>query len=428
MRTFLASLVAVVTLGAFATPAAVAADSSGSTIHIGALLSLTGGGSSLGNTSKAALQDAVKQWNAQPSAKRDGKKLVLDVYDTNQEPDKALTGLETLAKKGAHVVIGPQSSSEVAAIKDKAAELGVLVVSQGSTASSLAIPDDNVFRFVPTDQVEGKAITDLMVKDGATRIVPMWRNDAGNQGLANTVRSIAPTEGATVSDGQMYATDTTEFTDAIAAVTTQVNDAIAQVGADHVAVYLAGFEEVADVLATAKATPALATVRWYGGDGSAQATPLLQNKDSAAFAQSVKGYLSPLVALPADRTAKDAALLKRITKQAKSPADAFTLAAYDALNVSAKALLAAGPDADNATLQSAFTTAANGYQGVTGTIELDAAGDRTTAPYAFWSICASGKSGTANGAPQWVRTGLWEPAADPNAAATLTADGCPLTK
>jgi branched-chain amino acid transport system substrate-binding protein len=303
----------------------------------------------------------------------------------------------------------------------------VLVVSQGSTASSLAIPDDNVFRFVPTDHVEGKAITDLMVKDGTTQIVPMWRNDAGNQGLSDTVRSTAPTQGATVSAGYRYEPDTTDFTTALGAVTTQVNDAIATVGVDHVAVYLAGFEETAKVLAAAKAIPDLAGVRWHGGDGSAQATALIDNKDGAAFAASTNGYPSPLVALPADRATKDAALIKLISTKAKAPADAFTLAAYDALNVAAKALVAAGKNPDNAALQSAFTTAADGYQGVTGTIELDAAGDRTTAPYAFWSICASGSSGTSNGPPKWVRTGLWEPAADPSAAATLTSDGCPLT-
>ena len=332
-----------------------------------------------------------------------------------------------MAKKGAHLVIGPQSSSEVLAIKDLSASLGVLVVSQGSTASSLAIPNDNVFRFVPTDHVEGKAITDLMVKNGATEIVPMWRNDAGNQGLSDTVRSTAPSSGVNVTPGYRYEPDTTDFTTGLAAITTQVNDAIATVGVDHVAVYLAGFEETAKVLAAAKAIPDLAGVAWYGGDGSAQATALIDNKRGAAFAVSAHGYPSPLVALPADRATKDAALIKLISKKAKAPADAFTLAAYDALNVSAQALVAAGPSADNAALQSAFTTAADGYEGVTGTIELDAAGDRATAPYAFWSICASGSSGTSSGPPKWVRTGLWEPAAKPATRAALTSDGCPLT-
>jgi branched-chain amino acid transport system substrate-binding protein len=427
VRTLLAAIIAASTLSAVAAPAALAADSSTATVHVGALLSITGGGSTLGNTSKVALRVAVAKWNAQPAAKRGNAELVLDVYNTNLEPDRAVTGIKALAKKGAHVVIGPQSSSEVAAIKDLAASLGVLVVSQGSTASSLAIPNDNVFRFVPTDHVEGKAITDLMVKDGATELVPMWRNDAGNQGLSDTVRSTAPASGANVTAGYRYEPDTTDFTTGLAAITTQVNDAVATVGVDHVAVYLAGFEETADVLAAAKAIPDLAGVRWYGGDGSAQATALIRNKNGAAFAVSAHGYPSPLVALPADRATKDAALIASISKKAKAPADAFTLAAYDALNVAAKALVAVGKGPDNAALQSAFTTAADGYDGVTGTIELDAAGDRTTAPYAFWSICATGASGTSNGPPKWLRTGLWEPAADLTVPATLTSDGCPVT-
>jgi ABC-type branched-subunit amino acid transport system substrate-binding protein len=255
----------------------------------------------------------------------------------------------------------------------------------------------------------------------------MWRNDAGNQGLSDTVRSTGASQGAAVSAGFMYGTDTTDFTDALGAITTQVNDAVATAGVDHVAVYLAGFEETADVLAAAKAIPDLANIRWYGGDGSAQATALTENKDAAAFAVTAFGYPSPLVALPADRETKDAALIKLISKKAKAPADAFTLAAYDALNVSALTLATTGTKADSDALREVFTTAADGYEGVTGTIELDAAGDRTTAPYAFWSICASGSSGTANGPAKWVRTGLWEPAADPTATATLTSDGCPVT-
>src|SRR5206468_974346 len=83
------------------------------------------------------------------------------------------------------------------------------------------------------------------------------------------------------------------------------------------------------------------------------------------------GYPSPLVALPADRATKDAPLIKFISKKAKAPADAFTLAAYDALNVAATTLATTGPKADGASLREVFTHAADGYEGVTGTIELD---------------------------------------------------------
>jgi branched-chain amino acid transport system substrate-binding protein len=418
MRKSLAVLAIIVAVVAASAPAHAA--SKNKTVHIGALLSLTGGGATLGTSSKAALQIAVQRWNALPASTRKNTKLVLDVYDTAHDPGKALIGLQQLADKGAHVVIGPQSSAEVNAIKDRAAALGVLVVSQGSTASSLAIPNDNVFRFVPTDRVEGKAITDLMVHDGAKTIVPMWRSDAGNQGLADTVRATAPGQGAMVAPGVPYGTDTKTFTSALDTLTPQVDAAVATNGADHVAVYLAGFEEVADILAAAKSRPSLAKVRWYGGDGSAEASALVDSADSAAFAVQVHGYPSPLVALPATRAAKDKTLIALISKRAKAPADAFTLAAYDAFNVAAKTLATVGTNGTVASLGAAFMKAADGYNGVTGKIELDSAGDRTTAPYEFWSICASSPTSSAS----WARTGLWQPAANPAAAAKITVKGC----
>ena len=72
----------------------------------------------------------------------------------------------------------------------------------------------------------------------------------------------------------------------------------------------------------------------------------------------------------------------------------------------ATTLATTGPKADGAALREGFTHADDGYEGVTGTTELDAASDRTTAPDAFSSICASGASGTSNGSPKWVRTGV----------------------
>jgi branched-chain amino acid transport system substrate-binding protein len=426
MRKWLVAIAGALVSVALLAPGA-GAQGKQTSVHIGALLSLTGDGSTLGNSSKAALQLAAKRWNAQPASARRNTRLVVDVYNTNLEPAKAAAGLQALAKRGAKIVIGPQTSSEVAQVKDLASSLGVLVVSQGSTASSLATPDDNVFRFVPTDKVEGRAATDLVIHDGATTIVPMWRDDAGNGGLVDSVRASAAASGVAVTEGARYATDTTDFTDPLATVAAQVEQAVAAQGADHVAVYLAGFQETADILAAAKATPSLASVRWYGADGSAQATALLQDKGTVAFAKSVHGYPSPLVALPADRETKDKALIAAISKRAKAPADAFTLAAYDAFNVAADTLATTGPQADAAARRAAFMQAANGYAGVTGTIQLDAAGDRTTAPYAFWSICASGRSGTANGPAKWVRTGLWQPGTGPESAASLTSDGCPLT-
>jgi branched-chain amino acid transport system substrate-binding protein len=318
------------------------------------------------------------------------------------------------------IVIGPQSSSEVAAISAEADARGVLLVSQGSTASSLGLPDDNVFRFVPTDRVEGRASVDLMLHNSASTIIPMWRNDRGNNGLADSVRAAATSSGATVSDGVRYEPDTTDFSAALTDLSTQVQAAVASAGADKVAVYLAGFEEVADVFTAARTVAGLDGVRWYGGDGSAQSKALVAS-GPATFATSVKvkGYPSPLVAVPAGEAKRDANLVSKITKRAKNQADAFTLAAYDAFNVAARTLSDTPPDADAATLRAAFARTAEGARGTTGTIQLDPAGDRVSTPYAFWSVCQRGKS------PRWTQTGTWTPAKDPTGPGRVRPKSCP---
>jgi branched-chain amino acid transport system substrate-binding protein len=386
-------------------------------VHIGALLSLTGDGATLGTTSRTALEIAAKRWNADKNKK---VKVVLDVENTNLEAEQAQAALTRLADKGVRIVIGPQSSSEVAAISDQVGARGVIVVSQGSTASSLGILDDNVFRFVPTDRVEGRASVDLMLKDGASSIIPIWRNDRGNNGLADSVRAAASTSGATVADGVRYEPDTTDFGPFLEQLNTQVQAAIGSAGTGKVAVYLAGFEEVADVFSAARGVTGLDAVRWYGGDGSAQSKALLAS-GPATFATSgkVKGYPSPLVALPAAAAKRDAKLVNEISKRAKNEADAFTLAAYDAFNVAARTLADTPADADASTLRAAFVSKAEGLKGVTGAIHLDAAGDRLSTPYAFWSVCQRGKSA------RWTQTGTWTPASDPTAPGRVRPKSCP---
>lgn len=404
-----------------AAPMAPAQSTGTTTLQVGALLSITGGGSSLGNTSRAALEAATATWNQR--LKRTGTKVQLDVVDTGQDPTRAVAGFQQLAAEGVRIIIGPQSSSEVAALQPLANAQGVLLVSQGSTASSLAIPNDNVFRFVPNDHVEGRTTTDLIVKQGIRQLVPLWRNDRGNVGLADSVRAAASASGVQVTPGFQYEPSTTDYGPALQAVAAQVATATQQVGAAHVGVYLAGFEEVADVLAAARAMPGLANVRWYGGDGSAQATQLIDNANSAAFAIAVKGYPSPLVALSSANEQRYGTLIRQIAKLAHGATpDAFALAAYDAFNVAVQTLRSTPAGSSGATLRTAFAAAANGFPGVTGTIHLDPLGDRASEPYEFWSICPVGKAKKAS----WISTGTWTPkVSDPTGPGKVTGGACP---
>jgi ABC-type branched-subunit amino acid transport system substrate-binding protein len=145
---------------------------------VGALLSLTGPGRTLGQTSEAALQLAADDLNAQLSAAGSPTRVSLRVQDTGLDPATALDRLSTLADEGVRIFIGPQSSSEIAALKAFAGAEDVVVLSQGSTAGSLSIPDDNVFRLVPDDAEEGAAMVELLQEDGIQTVVPLWREDA----------------------------------------------------------------------------------------------------------------------------------------------------------------------------------------------------------------------------------------------------------
>jgi len=143
-------------------------------------------------------------------------------------------------------------------IKPYADAHNILVISQGSTASSLAIPGDNIFRFCPNDTREAEAIVALMWHNGIRAIVPLWRNDTGNNGLHESVQAAFQLQGGTVETGYRYEPTTTDFSLAIESIASQVEDLIGG-GTDPsaIGVYLAAFDEVVSVFHTAQGNTTL---------------------------------------------------------------------------------------------------------------------------------------------------------------------------
>jgi branched-chain amino acid transport system substrate-binding protein len=357
-------------------------------VTIGGIFSLTGNWSSLGVTSKAAMELAVEDVNAYAAGR--GITFRADVRDTRLEPATALSAVQALRGAGVQVIVGPQSSAELAAIKSYVDANPVLVVSQSSTAGSLAIKNDRILRFTPADSLEGVAVSALMWADGVRAIVPAWRADAGNQGLHTATAARFAGLGGNVSAGVEYAAGTTSFAATVAALGTQVRAALATRPASQVAVYLAGFDEVADVFAVAAADPVLASVRWYGADGIVGSTVLLGRPAAVAFAGTV-GFPSPIFGLDPSAAAKWQPLAARIKQRAGgTDPDAFALAVYDAVWVAAQAYLASPAGVSTDELASRFTAAANSFYGATGWTALNAAGDRQYANFDFWAVRPSG--------------------------------------
>src|SRR5881227_3298054 len=368
---------------------------------VGVLASLTGSWNSLGQNTVAALQLANKQLQAAAKAEHGGYRFHLFVRDTQLDPAKALAAIQDLDKRGVKIVIGPQSSSEVAMIKPYADAHNILVISQGSTASSLAIAGDNIFRFCPNDMREAEAIVALMWHDGIRTIVPLWRNDAGNNGLHDSVKADFEKLGGTVTTGYQYQPITTEFSAATTSVASQISTLlIAGADPDSVGTYLAAFDEVVGVFHSAANNSTLSSTRWYGSDGVALSAALVGDSDAAAFAASA-GYPNPTFGLPDALQNLWQPVANAIEARTGITADAFALSAYDALFVVERALRVTADLKDFSSFKSAFVDAANAYSGVTGSTALDTAGDRLSADFDFWAVSQ------VNGTFSWVRIGTY---------------------
>jgi branched-chain amino acid transport system substrate-binding protein len=356
-------------------------------ITLGGIFSLTGNWSSLGVTSKAALELAVEDANRYAAGR--GITFRADIRDTKLEPATALSAVQSLRADGVQLIIGPQSSAELAAIRTYVDANPLIIVSQSSTAGSLAIAGDHIYRFTAADSLEGVASAALMWGDGIRAMVPVWRADAGNQGLHTATRAGFVARGGTASTGVEYAATATSFAATVATLGTQVRAALDTRPAAQVGVYLAGFDEVALLMEAAAADPVLASVRWYGADGIAQSSALLARPAAVTFAKTV-GFPSALFGL--DFTAQQSwqPVATRIQQRAGSAPDAFALAVYDAARVAALAYLASPSDVEVDSLASRFVQAAGAYHGTTGWTALNAAGDRAFADFDFWAVRPSG--------------------------------------
>lgn len=383
------------------------AGSENADIRIAALFDLSGPGRTLGQASQAAVNEAIDLSYGQ------GVNVSVQYFDTQSDPTKAQAALSQALSDGISIFLGPQTSSEARQILPTANDAGALVISQGSTASSLAIPNDALYRMVPTDRVESRAIYDLAVLRGASAFITVNRQDTGNQGLANSFTGYADNGGSAVLANLQYpTTQTSQFS----GLASEIAGIVKSFPKERIAVFVAGFDEVASVLAACSEESALAGVPFYGGDGSALATTVTSDQTAARFANTAGRFPNALSTIPAEFMG----LAETITAAyGGDQVNAFALGAFDSLNILTDAYKL-NPDFDAPGVRrTAFVNSADGYQGVTGDIELDQAGDRASGAYAFWGICQ--KSSTY----QWSQVASWEPLSPSSLVGSSSFTGCP---
>lgn len=361
---------------------------------VGVLLPLSGDYAEAGEASQVALEVAAVDINDYFASIGSDYRVRLVIEDTQTDPAVALEKLQALDEQGIKFVIGPGTSAELEAIRTYADEHGIIIISPTSTAPSLAIAGDNVFRFVSPDTFQADATAYYLEEDGITAVVPVCRGDIWGNELRNLTAAAFGKHGGTVLDGVTYAPNSPDYTNVVAELDCKVGQAIATQGKERVGVYAVTFDEAAAIMAAAAETENLTQVQWYGCDANILLGPLTTPGDVARFAVQTK-FTGPMFGDATFNPGNEATYLKIQDQLGRQP-NGYSLVSYDALWI--VALIGTQTNSmDVSELKVALT-------GMAGTIsapfftlvDLDAAGDRSTAHYCFWSVKADGN------ASRWV--------------------------
>jgi len=356
-------------------------------IRIGGLFSLSGVLATFGENELAAAQLAVKHVNAFLDSVGAEWTLSIVPEDTQTTPDLALEKLESLAARGIKLIVGPLASSEVRAIKGYCDSNKILAISQSSTAPDLAIADDYIFRFCPTDKLgQGPAMGRILYEAGIRYVIPVTRNDAWGVGLEEAGRPKFEELGGTFLEGIRYPDTAVEFSAEASDLAAKVASAVDAYGAENVAIWHISFEEVNAFFTAASEYPVLKTVEWFGSDGTAQSGAMLDDPLVWDFAIEV-GY--PCTIFAPTKSAKWEMVRQNGVDVIGREPDSYSYAIYDIVWAYALSILkadSADPDAVRAVLPEVTES----FFGASGWINLDEAGDRMAGDYFIWQITEAG--------------------------------------
>ncbi len=365
-------------------------------IPIGALLPLTGPLSSFAKKNEIALQMAIDDVNAFAAKSGSKFRFKLLVEDTQLDKQVALSRLQSLAAQNVKIVIGPMASGVLAGIKNFADSNKIVIISQSSTAPSLAIPGDFVFRLAPTDNFQSKALAKLIETKGFKKVAVIYRGDAWGVGLYEAFEKKFTADGGQVQ-GVKYDPKAKDLSGEVA----KLSSIVKSMG-EGTAVLMISFEDDGiQIIKLAAQDPTLSSTQWFGTDGTALSSKIVKQVGSEAI--KLGGVLSTIFQ-PA-RNPIQANFIERFKAKAGEAPDAYSMNAYDAVWIAALSVMSAGTD-DGAVIVKILPTVAEHYFGVSGNTMFDANGDRAGGDYAIWQIVK-----TANGA-EWKLVGSYSALSD----------------
>ena len=367
---------------------------------VGAILPFTGSLSSIGKSVKIALENAENDVNKHFEEMNSSSHFRILMADSKTSPEESLVAIKKLHENGAKIIVGPATSTAVSAVKEYADANSIILLSYSSTSPLLSVEGDNLFRLVPDDTYQGKIIAQRMINDGIRIIVPLWRGDIYGNELYKSTKSNFEKLGGKVEEGINYQPFTGKFATSLHRInflmwnqdleklSVIVSEAARKYGVNSVGVYAISFDEITPILIQSPLYEILEKVRWYGSDSIAQNHHITKNVDSAMFAMKTN-FSNPLYSISGETAhALEEELEKKLHEVGSITYPAI---AYDSYWIAALSLdnnSTINSDKENLTksFKELVVETAESFEGMSGQINLNAAGDRIGGNYDFWIV------------------------------------------
>ena len=242
-----------------------------------------------------------------------------------------------------------------------------------------------------------------MIQDGIKVIVPFWRGDIYGNGLYEATKSEFEKLGGKVEVGVEYKPHTGNFATSlhrinflmwnqeIKKISDIVSDSVKKYGASSVGVYVVSYDEITPILIQAPLYEALGKVRWYGADKIAQNHHVTKNGDSAQFAMQTH-FTNPLYSIDSE-AGKTLDLKKALDKELHETGSiTYPATAYDSYWIASLSLYKNDTLKNNSignvtkSFKEIVFETAESFDGITGKIKLNNAGDRVGGNYDFWVV------------------------------------------
>jgi branched-chain amino acid transport system substrate-binding protein len=375
---------------------------------VGAIIPFTGSFSSIGKSTKLALEKAEYDVNKYFEKMNSSSRFNLVMANSKSSAKDSLEAIKQLHSLGAKIIVGPATSTAVSSAKEYADTNNIILISYSSTSPLLSLEGDNLFRLVPDDINQGKVIADRMTDDGINVVVPMWRGDIYGNELYKSTKNHFEKLGGKMEEGINYKPHTGKFATSLHRINfimwnkdlqrldSIVDEAIKKYGANSVGVFIISYDEITPILIQSSMYHSLAKVRWYGSDSIAQNHHITKNIDSALFAINTN-FSNPLYSIDT-KSPTIHELIELLEQKLHDGGGSITYPAitYDSFWISSLSL---DTNSTNSSLflndkssnkksfkDIVFETAESFSKGMSGKIQLNKAGDRMGENYDFWGV------------------------------------------